>query len=47
MLENPMKVVRNIEHAVMNTKPEIRYRPGWQSKLFFIHFLHRSCLVRR
>ncbi|CAF3357881.1 unnamed protein product [Rotaria sp. Silwood2] len=33
--ENPMKVVRALEHAVMNTVPHIRYRPGWQSSLVF------------
>jgi NAD(P)-dependent dehydrogenase (short-subunit alcohol dehydrogenase family) len=33
--ENPIKVVRAIQHAVMNTKPCIRYRPGWQSSLVF------------
>jgi NAD(P)-dependent dehydrogenase (short-subunit alcohol dehydrogenase family) len=29
--ENPIKVVRALQHAVMNTTPHIRYRPGWQS----------------
>jgi hypothetical protein len=29
--EDPVKVVRAIQHAVMNTAPQIRYRPGWQS----------------
>jgi short-subunit dehydrogenase len=33
--ENPEKVVQALQHAVRNSKPEIRYRPGWQSKLFF------------
>lgn len=33
--EDPMKVVRALTHAVMNSEPEIRYRPGWQSKLLF------------
>ncbi|CAF3716576.1 unnamed protein product [Rotaria sp. Silwood1] len=33
--EDPMKVVRALQHAVMNTVPCIRYRPGWQSSLFF------------
>jgi hypothetical protein len=33
--EDPMKVVRALEHAVMNTNPRIRYRPGWQSSLIF------------
>jgi len=32
--EDPMKVVRAFQHAVMNTAPHIRYRPGWQSSLF-------------
>jgi hypothetical protein len=31
--EDPIKVVRALEHAVMNTVPHIRYRPGWQSGL--------------
>jgi NAD(P)-dependent dehydrogenase (short-subunit alcohol dehydrogenase family) len=31
--EDPMKVVRALQHAVMNTVPHIRYRPGWQSGL--------------
>ena len=29
--ENPAKVVQALKHAVMNTAPQIRYRPGWQS----------------
>jgi NAD(P)-dependent dehydrogenase (short-subunit alcohol dehydrogenase family) len=29
--EDPAKVVQAIKHAVMNTVPRIRYRPGWQS----------------
>jgi NAD(P)-dependent dehydrogenase (short-subunit alcohol dehydrogenase family) len=33
--ENPDKVVEVLEHAVKNSKPEIRYQPGWQSKFFF------------
>jgi 11-cis-retinol dehydrogenase len=33
--ENPNKVVRSLQHAVMNTVPCIRYRPGWQSKFIF------------
>ncbi|CAF3905351.1 unnamed protein product [Rotaria sordida] len=33
--EDPMKVVRALQHAVMNTVPHIRYRPGWQSSLVF------------
>lgn len=33
--ENPMKVVRALQHAVISTAPRIRYRPGWQSSLFF------------
>ncbi|CAF0831866.1 unnamed protein product [Adineta ricciae] len=31
--ENPKKVVNVLRHAVMNTKPQIRYRPGWQSSV--------------
>ncbi|CAF1176927.1 unnamed protein product [Rotaria sordida] len=33
--EDPMKVVRALQHAVTNTFPHIRYRPGWQSSLVF------------
>ena len=33
--EDPMKVVRALQHAVMNTVPHIRYRPGWQSSVLF------------
>jgi len=33
--EDPNKVVQALQHAVINSKPEIRYRPGWQSKFFF------------
>ncbi|CAF1593398.1 unnamed protein product [Rotaria sp. Silwood1] len=33
--EDPMKVVRALQHAVMNTVPRIRYRPGWQASLIF------------
>ena len=29
--EDPAKVVSVLKHAVMNTAPRIRYRPGWQS----------------
>jgi hypothetical protein len=29
--ENPAKVVQALKHAVMNTAPRIRYRPGFQS----------------
>jgi NAD(P)-dependent dehydrogenase (short-subunit alcohol dehydrogenase family) len=33
--ENPQKVVKALRHAVMNSAPQIRYRPGWQSSFFF------------
>jgi hypothetical protein len=33
--EMPHKVVKVLRHAVMSTAPLIRYRPGWQSSLFF------------
>ncbi|CAF2028411.1 unnamed protein product [Rotaria magnacalcarata] len=33
--ENPNKVVRALKHAVTNTVPKIRYRPGWQNLIFF------------
>jgi short-subunit dehydrogenase len=31
--DDPYKVVRAIQHAVMNRNPCIRYRPGWQAKV--------------
>lgn len=34
--EDPIKVVRALQHAVISTAPCIRYRPGWQSK--FVYF---------
>jgi retinol dehydrogenase-16 len=34
--EDPNKVVQALQHAVINSKPEIRYRPGWLAKLFFL-----------
>ncbi|UJR14372.1 hypothetical protein I4U23_001368 [Adineta vaga] len=33
--EDPMKVVRALQHAVMNSKPHIRYRPDLQGKFLF------------
>ena len=43
--DNPSKVVRAIQHAVMNTKPRIRYRSGWQGKLiFFVLYLSPTWL---
>ncbi|CAF1085615.1 unnamed protein product [Rotaria sordida] len=33
--ENPEKVIRVLEHAIISNAPRIRYRPGWQSSLFF------------
>ncbi|CAF0872078.1 unnamed protein product [Rotaria sp. Silwood1] len=33
--DDPSRVVRAIQHAVMNSKPHIRYRPGWQGKVIF------------
>jgi NAD(P)-dependent dehydrogenase (short-subunit alcohol dehydrogenase family) len=33
--ENPIRVVHALQHAVINTVPCIRYRPGWQSSLLF------------
>lgn len=35
LAEDPMKVVRALQHAVSNSQPLIRYRPGWQSSYFF------------
>ena len=36
--DSPLTVVKAIQHAVMSTKPCIRYRPGWQAKMIFIVF---------
>ncbi|CAF4893704.1 unnamed protein product, partial [Rotaria sp. Silwood1] len=36
--DDPKRVVQAVQHAVMNINPCIRYRPGWQAKLFFIVF---------
>jgi NAD(P)-dependent dehydrogenase (short-subunit alcohol dehydrogenase family) len=33
--EDPDKAIRALEHAVINSNPCARYRPGWQSSLFF------------
>ncbi|CAF1090162.1 unnamed protein product [Adineta steineri] len=33
--EDPIKVVRALQHAVTSTAPHIRYKPGWQSKLIY------------
>lgn len=33
--EGPDKAIRALEHAVMSSTPRARYRPGWQSSLFF------------
>ncbi|CAF1593318.1 unnamed protein product [Rotaria sp. Silwood1] len=33
--EKSEKVIRVLEHAIISTVPRIRYRPGWQSSLFF------------
>lgn len=35
LAEDPQKVVRALRHAVSNTQPCIRYRPGWQASLMF------------
>ncbi|CAF2921370.1 unnamed protein product [Rotaria sp. Silwood2] len=44
--EDPMKVVRALQHAVMNKSPHIRYRPGWQSP-FILYPLSNlpACIV--
>lgn len=33
--EDPIKVVRALQHAVMNTEPQLRYRPDLQGKFIF------------
>ncbi|CAF1226461.1 unnamed protein product [Rotaria sp. Silwood1] len=44
--EDPMKVIRALQHAVMNTVPRIRYRPGWQSSLVFFPISNLpTCIV--
>ncbi|CAF3096776.1 unnamed protein product [Rotaria sp. Silwood2] len=42
--EDPIIVVRSLQHAVMNAFPHIRYRPGWQSS--FILFPLSNLPVR-
>lgn len=39
--DHPSRVVNAIRHALINTKPNIHYRPGWQAQLFFyiLYFL--------
>lgn len=34
--EDPKKVVGAMQHAVNSTAPQIRYRPGWQSKFVYL-----------
>lgn len=36
--DDPMRVVRSIEHAVTSTKPRIYYRPGWQAKTIYLFY---------
>jgi NAD(P)-dependent dehydrogenase (short-subunit alcohol dehydrogenase family) len=45
--ENPKKVIKALKHAVMNTVPCIRYRPGLQSLLLFPLSLAPAWLVDR
>ena len=33
--EDPIKVINALQHSVINSKPHIRYRPGWQSSFIF------------
>ena len=43
--DHPTRVVRAIQHAVSNSQPRIRYRPGWQSKvIFFVLYLSPTWL---
>jgi NAD(P)-dependent dehydrogenase (short-subunit alcohol dehydrogenase family) len=43
--EDPMLVIDALRHAVMNTKPKLRYRPGWQSQVFFLLSMGPAWLV--
>jgi NAD(P)-dependent dehydrogenase (short-subunit alcohol dehydrogenase family) len=36
--DDPMRVVGAIQHAITNTEPRLRYRPGWQGKLIYFVF---------
>jgi len=43
--DDPYKVVRVIQHAVINRNPRIRYRPGWQGKLLFTLYWFPAWLI--
>ena len=45
--EDPAKVVQALKHAVMNTVPQIRYRPGWQSSCVMFPLSRGSSLDSR
>ncbi|CAF4648011.1 unnamed protein product [Didymodactylos carnosus] len=36
LAQDPILVVRALQHAVSSTQPKIRYRPGWQSPLLIL-----------
>jgi NAD(P)-dependent dehydrogenase (short-subunit alcohol dehydrogenase family) len=43
--DDPYKAVRAIQHAIINRNPRIRYRPGWQGRLFFILYCFPTWLL--
>ena len=45
--ENPQKVVQVLRHAVMNTVPRIRYRPGYMSNIFFLLSMLPAWMIDR
>ncbi|CAF1584668.1 unnamed protein product [Didymodactylos carnosus] len=45
--ENPQKVVQALRHAVTNTVPRIRYRPGWMSNIFFVLSMLPAWMIDR
>ena len=45
--DDPVRVVRDIQHAVTSKNPRIRYRPGWQAKVIFILYWFPAGIVDR
>lgn len=45
--DDPLKVVRAIQHAVTNRNPRIYYRPGWQAKVIFILYWFPDGIIDR
>ena len=45
--DDPLSVVRAIQHAVTSQNPRIHYRPGWQAKVIFILYWFPAGIVDR